>query len=545
MGGPLSAIVVPNLFSCSRRGFLRAAGVGALAITSARNSPSSRAQAGEILPGTPLGLQITWILAQINGGAATVTASDVTQHFAPALLAGLPVPQAIEALKELAKKGPLTFRGFPDLPTATSAIAEVSAPTGKLYRLSVAIEPAAPSRITVLVLAAVPEVTYSPTPLVAPPGAIALDADYKLLLNNAGHVVAVARFPNDVWGTVLWKNGTVVRLVGPNGENVFRPQGIDAAGRVLASWTAPNQSDHGCLWQDGQLVDLGPLPGGQRTQVFGMNSDGVIVGWSTTGTPAEVKAVRWVDGQPEPLSSLPGADSTVAVAINSAGLIAGYAVVGFGTNRALLWDETGVTDLGPLAESQDTGFPGTGPGQWDEMNPNPGPPIIGLNEQGEVAWTGVMDEGVWHPFRWANGVAADLGAFDHGQQTHEPLDGVVTALAGDGVIVGWAKDLLMGEFRPFLWEDEVMTDLGVLPGGRSGSAVAIGGFGRIVGWSDGPAGMHAVIWGEWGLTDLGTLPGDLTSEAVAVNDGGQILGWSYANDAGQTPHPVLWIPNPS
>jgi uncharacterized membrane protein len=90
-----------------------------------------------------------------------------------------------------------------------------------------------------------------------------------------------------------------------------------------------------------------------------------------------------------------------------------------------------------------------------------------------------------------------------------------------------------------------MIDLGVLPGGRFGSAVAIGGFGRIVGWSDGPTGKRAVVWGEWGLSDLGTLPGDLVSDAVAANTSGQVLGWSYANDADGTPHPVLWIPMPA
>ena len=523
MNHPLPVVTAPRPARWSRRRVLRSVGAAALLGHSAK---SVHAQPSQTFPATPLGDQFVWILTQINGAAATLTEVEAVQHFAPSLLAVLPPPAAIAALQALIPLGPFTFRGFPDLPTATAAVATVSIPSGKLYRLALAIEPSSPSRIVNLLVSAIPEVAYAVTPIGPAPGNLSFAGD--LFFNDAGQIVCSVRLPASPngQGTLLKENGVFTTLLGPNGENIFRPRGIDAMGRVIASWTAPDQAEHGCIWQAGQLVDLGPLPGGRQTRANGMNADGVVVGWSTSATPATTTAVRWVNGQPAPLNAPPGAVISEAVAINAAGQIAGYAMLSDGMNRALLWDGPGVTDLGPLAESVDTGYPGTGPGVWDEMNPNPNPPIMGLNDQGQVAWTGVADEGVWHPFRWANGGAVDLGALDDGQQTHEPLDGVVTALAGDGLVVGWAMDLLTGEFRPFLYEDGPMIDLGVLPGGRFGSAVAIGGFGRIVGWSDGPTGKRAVVWGEWGLSDLGTLPGDLVSDAVAANTSGQVLGWS-------------------
>ena len=36
-----------------------------------------------VLPATPVGDQLAWVLAQLNGGAATLTEADVAARFAP------------------------------------------------------------------------------------------------------------------------------------------------------------------------------------------------------------------------------------------------------------------------------------------------------------------------------------------------------------------------------------------------------------------------------------------------------------------------------
>jgi probable HAF family extracellular repeat protein len=78
-----------------------------------------------------------------------------------------------------------------------------------------------------------------------------------------------------------------------------------------------------------------------------------------------------------------------------------------------------------------------------------------------------------------------------------------------------------------------MRDLGRLPGslitaGSGSQAVAINGFGQVVGWSLNSSGeSRAVIWQKNKITDLNDLAratsGLVFARAIAINDQGQIL----------------------
>lgn len=532
MSHPPVAVLMSGGPRCSRRVVVRAVGASALiglAGVSARpvhaQTPSAGSPTPVPLPGTPLGDQFTWVLAQMNGGAATLTPTVVITHFAPSLLAGLPPADAILALKQLAALGPFSFRGFPETPTATSAAALLAVPTVKIYRLSLTIEASAPSRLTSLLLSPVPEVAYAATALGDPANASGLSA--AIFMNDAGRIATTALSFGEGGGrAVAWRNGSFTDLMGPNGETISQPAGIDATGGIVASWIAPSQDRHGCLWRAEQFLDLPPLPGGDTTVAAASNASGVVVGSSSTRPSAGFRAVRWVGGQPQALGQPDGVGFSEARVVNSAGQIAGYAVLSTGETRALLWDGAQTIDLGNVAGGGL--YPGTVPGS-DRFSP-----LVSLNDLGQVAWTGVTASGDWHPFRWANGAAADLGALPGGRIA------VATGLSGGGQVIGRAENADLKN-RPFLWEDGSIVDLGVLPGGNHGGAVAIGGSGRIAGWAQAADGRrHAVLWGGWGLTDLGPLPGDTESEAIAVNDIGQAAGWSY--DVDGVAHGVLWLP---
>src|SRR5215213_2759735 len=105
------------------------------------------------IPESPVGDQLVWILAQLNGGATTLTEADIRAHFAPAFLMDvLPAPILLDLLRQTAAQyAPVTFTGFAFPPTATGAVAHiglVDPGTGEQVAIYVTIEPDPPHRIT-------------------------------------------------------------------------------------------------------------------------------------------------------------------------------------------------------------------------------------------------------------------------------------------------------------------------------------------------------------------------------------------------------------
>jgi probable HAF family extracellular repeat protein len=91
--------------------------------------------------------------------------------------------------------------------------------------------------------------------------------------------------------------------------------------------------------------------------------------------------------------------------------------------------------------------------------------------------------------------------------------------------------------RGDLPEYEVV-DLGTL-GGSASMAYDINDLGQVVGCAEIRAGViHAFVWQDGVMTDLGVLPGDTQSCAEGVNNAGQVVGLSYEVDTRR--RAVLW-----
>jgi pimeloyl-ACP methyl ester carboxylesterase len=170
----------------SRRSLLRATTAAGIAVGAVRVAPSRSTLAGGIgrratsashastaadatpapvdgLAQTPLGDQLAWFLAAVNGGGTSLTEADVVAHVAPTFLAFVPPAQLIGLVKGLAAGyGALKLDGVTRPPTATQAVALVTAAVGIQLALPIAVEAAAPHRITGLNVYPVPSADGAP-----------------------------------------------------------------------------------------------------------------------------------------------------------------------------------------------------------------------------------------------------------------------------------------------------------------------------------------------------------------------------------------------
>jgi pimeloyl-ACP methyl ester carboxylesterase len=108
-----------------------------------------RPTASAAIPATPVGRQVAWALAQLNGGAPKLTAADITGRFSPEFLAVVMPPSELVASLErtAADRGPFTFAGFAYPPTATQAVALIETKAGERGSLRIQLDQGEPARI--------------------------------------------------------------------------------------------------------------------------------------------------------------------------------------------------------------------------------------------------------------------------------------------------------------------------------------------------------------------------------------------------------------
>lgn len=218
-----------------------------------------------------------------------------------------------------------------------------------------------------------------------------------------------------------------------------------------------------------------------------------------------------------------GGGTSVATGISENGLVVGWATLPSGVKHAVMWDGSGIVDLGA-------------PPEFNVSS------AAAVNDSGQVAGFGEGSPQSYRGYLWENGSWTPIGVLPgHSDSTARDID-------PSGRIVGSSFIVGPGE-RPdsaVLWDAGVLTDLGTL--GGSSSARGINGLGQVVGFSytyppDGGTQQRGFLWESGQMTALDPLPGDIGSGASDINDAGQICGWS----AHASPpyfisvnRPVLW-----
>jgi probable HAF family extracellular repeat protein len=273
------------------------------------------------------------------------------------------------------------------------------------------------------------------------------------------------------------------------------------------------------------ITDLGTLPGGTSSVGNGIDSFGQVTGDSETSvSPAH--AFLYSNGKMSDLGTLPGGTRSVGYAISGAekrtkkergrenenadtAQVTGYANIAGGANRAFLYRNGNMSDLGvlPAFVTDDDSYSGG----------------VGINDSGQVVgYSGSFSLGE-HAFLYSDGKMIDLGTLPGG------LFSEGSAINSSGHVTGMSDTPTSGP-HAFLYSDGKMSDLGTLPGGTSSSGTGINDFGEVTGVSDAAqltgGDVHAFLYSNGTMLDLGTLPGQSSSIGRGINLSGQVVGYT-------------------
>jgi probable HAF family extracellular repeat protein len=330
--------------------------------------------------------------------------------------------------------------------------------------------------------------------------------------------------------SVIWSSLAVLTLVlvlRGDAAVVYLPVELDSPGNgfgfavnnhreVVGRATMGSGETHAALWRDGQIMDLGTLPGGSYSEAFAINDAGQVVGFGYNDQSACTAfdgcwhAFLWQDGTMTDLGGLDPRFQSYAYSINERGAIAGTSATAdypFGFFHAVVWENGTQTDLGRPESASDAA-------------------ALGINARGDaVGWAAVNGQVL--PFLWSRGSATPL-PMPAGAQGAE-----AEKINNRGQIVG------RGSNHPLLWTNGAVAELPDIPGAARSDAYDLNDSGIVVGDSlMSNSAFVAVRWLQGSPERLPAVAGWTESNARGINAQGDVAG------AAMTPRglrAVVWL----
>ena len=431
-----------------------------------------------------------------------------------------------------------------------------------------------------------------------------------LAVNKAGQVVGRADIPEGYGRAFLWQDGEMVDLndlIGRQGKKwtLFEAADINAKGHIVGQGRyIDGQGPYGRaflmkLARRNKVINLGMLEGDRYSRAYGVNKYGQVVG--TSG----YRGFLWEDGEMIDLGDLGGGD-TQALAINDAGQVVGHSETVDDDTHAFLWTkETGMIDLGTLGGQDSYASDITNDGMVVGWSRDPdGDYRVFIWRDGVMTdLNDLLPEGFDMTLTLARGVNTAGQVVGQGRSygckgdapcgdgyvatpvcenvkeikldcfRGDAVQATIKTRLPNGSIFGVEHN---GEGRQLVqvnargraeaeWlrqsgvqkvciegcpgvcatveclpppEQYMLVDLGTLPGGGASGAYSINVHGQTVGSARTPHdNSHAVLWEDDWIIDLGTLGGEYSS-AHDINDNGLVVGTAYTSEEKQ--RAFLW-----
>jgi probable HAF family extracellular repeat protein len=284
------------------------------------------------------------------------------------------------------------------------------------------------------------------------------------------------------------------------------------------------------------VTDLGTLSDYPITAPYRINDVGQVVGVSRIIARAE-RAFLWQNGQINDLGTL-GSNFSKAFDINNKGQVVGQSFIGSisissGPSHAFWWQNAQMTDLGTYSSDNSSS-------------------AVGINNSGQVVGWSYKASGIssyikaplndtWHAVLWQNGSITDLGTLS-GDNFSQAFN-----INNRGQIFGWSRKVINNSFADqtahiFQWQNGTMTNLGnlITPSDTRESFIQrINNKGQVVvGTVSRSTGeIAAFAWQNGTLTNLGNFGGRY-SEAIDINEVGTVVGYSSISSG--TMHAFIW-----
>lgn len=322
------------------------------------------------------------------------------------------------------------------------------------------------------------------------------------------------------------------------GTNQIAPYAISGDGKTLAGVVVTAEARKGVIVSEGQIIDIGDLPGGRVASTpRALSHDGSIVVGNGEGGAGLMEAIVYQNGVLESIGDLPGSDYySEAMDVSADGSV----IVGKGVSERglepFVYSNNMMTGLGYLGvESQ----LGRGGAIANAVSADGSTIVGGSSRPGSSRWG--------EAFVYRDGQMQGLGTIS-GDGSNAYYSSTAKDVSGDGArIVGISTDFL-GMQHAFLYENGEMNYLSDVSGVLGSRAEVISDDGKtVIGTFGTGSGSIAVIWLDngtgkfkaWLLKDYLTLIGmqiekfgwsELVELVDMSADGKRIIGIGLRGD---------------